>query len=120
MKCKVVEIRRTWPKERDLDLPPFFVDASRSDGLYVVAGTFRTGVTSYFAVPLNVADKGWLGLIEEERVADEAVFRLNQLHAEGLIDWSGEFPRILTPEERDRIIKRAEMPIQASEANRQK
>lgn len=64
-----VEFWCKWPKHRDANLPPFFVNAERAADPFMpgrianngfqVAGTFRNGITSLFAAPpahANLAD----------------------------------------------------------------
>ena len=93
----MAEILVVWPKQRSPDLLPFFVDASNvvhpESKMYIIAGTFRTGVTSLAAVPTSLSKRwyGYLSLKEAIHAADH----LNRLHGEGKIDWEPGSPAII-------------------------
>ncbi|OGY64729.1 MAG: hypothetical protein A3I24_02515 [Candidatus Harrisonbacteria bacterium RIFCSPLOWO2_02_FULL_41_13b] len=100
---ELIEVLSVWPKQRDPAKPPFFVD-DRHDLKnptirdFAVAGTFRTGVTSYCAIPRNSPSNfhdlhDWFKATKIARI-------LNQLHAEGRINWNTETiaPQIVNPE----------------------
>ncbi len=79
----------TWPKTRDPDLPPFLVEEYYRS-TYRIVGTFRTGVVSLCAVPLEykLANERF----EDLFVALTVARHLNDLHARGEINWEPEFP----------------------------
>jgi hypothetical protein len=90
----MAEILRQWVAQRDPSLPPFFVEVVHIENARGcrLAGTFRTGATSLLAVPTNVS-KRWNGYLSQREAAHAADY-LNQLHADGRIDWKPEFPVI--------------------------
>lgn len=77
-----------WPKSRDPKAPPFFVDLSDRRGP-LLAGTFRTGVCSLFAIPRNIPNQRWHGFLSIEEAIDAADF-LNDLHDLEMINWEND------------------------------
>lgn len=98
-----VEVCQIWPEKRDPAVP-FFVYETGADRIflfkpkierYIAAGTFPDGTPCVLAIPKNVKDKAWLCWTNQQQ-AEETVKHLNRLHKQGLIDWSGNRPKIKT------------------------
>jgi hypothetical protein len=93
------EILERLPKHRDPELPPFFVSSEETHlfpeigRCYKICGTFRNGAVSHLAVPdlPNEDCKRRMSFNEAVRT----VKKLNDLYDRGLMDWSGQTPKII-------------------------